>query len=89
MLALSLHLFKASLEQCAPGNGSSLTNFSETANGCRTQILGRSSLIKRFERFFGDQSGKALTHLCDVHFESKCPNSPFDNKKRRQDEVRR
>ena len=81
MLALCLHSFKASLAGCVPGNGPILTNFSETANGCRTQILGRSSLIKKFERFLGDQSGKALTHLCDVHFESKCPNSPFDNKK--------
>lgn len=88
MLTLYLHFLKASLARCAPANGPILTNFSETANVCRTQIL-RSSLIKKFERFLRDQSGKALTHLCDVHFESKCPNSPFENKKWGQDEVRR
>lgn len=65
------------VQECAPGNGPVLTNFSETTNGCRTQILGKNSLIKRSERFLGDQSGKALTQLCDMHFESKCTNSLF------------
>lgn len=74
-------MFKARLAGCTPGNGSVLTNFNETATGYRTQISERNSLIKWFETFLADQSGKVLTHLCDVHFESKCLNSAFDNRK--------